>query len=68
MIYKKGDFRLATESFAEFTLIGTGFNPDEVTMLLRIKPTETWRFGDLVHQKAIIRLFETTCQRKNLKK
>ena len=29
-------------------LIGVGFNPDEVTSLLGVQPTETWRLGDLV--------------------
>lgn len=39
---------MATEILTEFTLTGIGFDPDEVTTLLGIKPTETWRLGDLI--------------------
>ncbi len=37
---------MATRILAEFKLTGTNFNPEEVTSLLGIVPTKTWRKDD----------------------
>jgi len=46
---------VATRISAEFTLTGTGFNPDEVTSFLGIHPAKTWRKGDLVDPRTLPR-------------
>jgi hypothetical protein len=46
---------VATRIASEFLLIGVGFNPDEITALLEIQPTGTWRLGDLVPRTALRR-------------
>jgi hypothetical protein len=55
---------VATRIATQFILTGIGFNPDEVTSLLGIQPTQTWRLGDLVprtilHRKHDAWLFST---------
>lgn len=46
---------MATEIACEFLLTGVGFNPDEITILLGIQPTKTWRLGDLVPRTSLRR-------------
>jgi Domain of unknown function (DUF4279) len=40
------------EILVSFNLTGINLNPEEVTALLSIIPTKTWRVDDLVHPKA----------------
>jgi hypothetical protein len=44
-----------TEVFAEFTLTGENFDPDEVTRRLGLEPTKSWKAGDLQVPGATIR-------------
>lgn len=46
---------MESEIYAYFSLIGIDFDPDEITAKVGIKPTKTWRVGDLVTPRAIIR-------------
>ena len=39
---------MESEIYAYFMLTGMEFDPDEVTAKVSIKPTETWRKGDLI--------------------
>lgn len=40
---------------AAFTLTGSELDPDEVTMLVGVTPTKTWRVGDLIDGRATLR-------------
>jgi hypothetical protein len=39
---------VATKIASHFILTGVGFDPDEITSLLGVQPTRTWRFDDPV--------------------
>ena len=46
---------MESEIYAYFALIGTDLSPEEVTEKVGIKPSKTWKIGDLIHSKATIR-------------
>lgn len=45
---------MSNEISVAFTLTGFDFDPEEITKLLKISPTTTWRLGDLIG-KSILR-------------
>ncbi len=46
---------MKSEIYVSFNLIGLDFNPDDITNKLGINPTKTWRVGDLIHPKTILK-------------
>lgn len=46
---------MESEIYAYFSLIGIDLDPEEITAKVGIKPTKTWRVGDLVSPRATIR-------------
>ncbi len=40
---------------ASFTLTGFDVNPEEITAMVGVTPTQTWRTGDLVDPRATVR-------------
>ena len=46
---------MQSEISASFTLTGLDFEPEEITAKVGIIPSEIWRVGDLISQRATIR-------------
>jgi Domain of unknown function (DUF4279) len=49
------EFGGTPEVSVSFTLTGADFDPDQISAILGINPTATWRLGDRVGQSAIHR-------------
>ncbi|WP_041234005.1 DUF4279 domain-containing protein [Cylindrospermum stagnale] len=43
------------EIFAAFTLTGFDSEPDEITRILGILPTKTWKIGDVIEKSILLR-------------
>lgn len=46
---------MESEVYAAFILQGSDLDPSQVTALVGVQPSETWRAGDLVSDRAIVR-------------
>jgi hypothetical protein len=43
-----------TEILVDFLLVDFEIEPEEITLLLKISPSKTWKIGDLISPKAVI--------------
>lgn len=46
---------MESETDAVFTLTGSDLDPDRVTALTGVQPSRTWRTGELITERAIVR-------------
>jgi len=46
---------MESEVSVSFTLTGVDLDPEEVTRLAGLRPTKTWRLGDVIRPPAILR-------------
>lgn len=47
--------KMYTEVWAAFVLTGFDLDPDQVTALTGITPSKTWRLGEIINPRAIMR-------------